>query len=248
MRNIFARTGVHTGGQRGFLRSLSRLIVFGVLGFSAVIALLSLPATTQLLMDRLEVFPPITVSSLTAAMRDPPGAIVILSAGRRVYAPEFGTETLDELSLERVRYGALLARATRLPVLVSGGLGGEGRPSLAQLMADALRSDYGIAAQWLESRSANTAENAILSAEILRSAGIKRVILVTHAWHMKRARAAFLANGISVLPGPTAFYGPAGNQDSLLRFFNPDVKSLRMSAFALHEIVGFQWYRLRYGF
>jgi len=151
-------------------------------------------------------------------MRDPPGAIVILSAGRRVYAPEFGTETLDELSLERVRYGALLARATRLPVLVSGGLGGEGRPSLAQLMADALRSDYGIAARWLESRSVNTAENAILSSEILRSAGIKRVILVTHAWHMKRANAAFIANGISVLPGPTAFYGPAGSEDSLLRF------------------------------
>jgi len=247
MRNIFARTGVQTGGQRGFLRFLSRLLVLGVLGFSAVIALLSLPATTQLLMDHLEVFPPITVSSLTAAMRDPPGAIVILSAGRRVYAPEFGTETLDELSLERVRYGALLARATRLPVLVSGG-GGEGRPSLAQLMADALRSDYGIQARWLESRSVNTAENAIFSSEILRSAGIKRVILVTHAWHMKRANAAFLANGISVLPGPTAFYGPAGDEDSLQRFFDPDVKSLRMSAFALHEIIGSQWYRLRYGF
>jgi len=248
MRNIFARTGVQTGRQHGFLRFLSRLLVLGVLGFSAVVALLSLPATTQLLMDHLEVFPPITVSSLTVAMRDPPGAIVILSAGRRVYAPEFGTETLDELSLERVRYGALLARATRLPVLVSGGLGGEGRPSLAQLMADALRSDYGIAARWLESRSVNTAENAILSSEILRSAGIKRVILVTHAWHMKRANAAFIANGISVLPGPTAFYGPAGSEDSLLRFFDPDVKSLRMSAFALHEIIGSQWYRLRYGF
>ena len=248
MRNIFARTGVQTGRQHGFLRFLSRLLVLGVLGISAVVTLLSLPVTTQFLMDHLEVFPPITVSTLTAAMRDPPGAIVILSAGRRVYAPEFGTETLDELSLERVRYGALLARATRLPVLVSGGLGGEGRPSLAQLMADALRSDYGIAARWLESRSVNTAENAILSSEILRSAGIKRVILVTHAWHMKRANAAFIANGISVLPGPTAFYGPAGNEDSLLRFFDPDVKSLRMSAFALHEIIGSQWYRLRYGF
>jgi|SRR5882724_5193744 len=248
MRNIFARTGVQTGRQHGFLRFLSRLLVLGVLGICAGVTLLSLPVTTQFLMDHLEVFPPITVSSLTAAMRDPPGAIVILSAGRRVYAPEFGTETLDELSLERVRYGALLARATRLPVLVSGGLGGEGRPSLAQLMADALRSDYGIAARWLESRSVNTAENAILSSEILRSAGIKRVILVTHAWHMKRANAAFIANGISVLPGPTAFYGPAGSEDSLLRFFDPDVKSLRMSAFALHEIIGSQWYRMRYGF
>jgi uncharacterized SAM-binding protein YcdF (DUF218 family) len=114
-------------------------------------------------------------------------------------------------------------------------------------MANALRSDYGIEARWLEPRSANTAQNAIFSSEILRSAGIRRVILVTHAWHMKRARAAFLGNGISVLPGPTAFYGPAGEEDTLLRFV-PHVRSLRMSGFAMHEIIGSQWYRLKYGF
>lgn len=247
MRNIFAKPGAETGGQRDFLRLFSRLLVSGVFALCAIVALFSLPSTTQFLMDRLEVYPPITSSSLAAAMRDPPGAIVILSAGRRVYAPEFGAETLDELSLERVRYGALLARVTRLPILVSGGLGGAGKPPLAQLMADALRSDYGIQARWLESRSVNTAENAILSSEILRSSGIRRVILVTHAWHMKRASTAFLANGISVLPGPTAFYGPAGDEDTLLRFV-PRVASLRMSAFALHEIIGSQWYHLRYGF
>jgi uncharacterized SAM-binding protein YcdF (DUF218 family) len=64
---------------------------------------------------------------------------------------------------------------------------------------------------------------------------------------MNRARAAFLGNGMSVLPGPTAFYGPGGDEDSLLRFV-PRVKSLYMSAYALHEIIGRQWYRLRYGF
>jgi uncharacterized SAM-binding protein YcdF (DUF218 family) len=113
-------------------------------------------------------------------------------------------------------------------------------------MADALRTDYGIEARWLETRSANTAENAIFSSEILRSAGIKKVILVTHAWHMKRAQAAFLANGMSVLPGPTAFYGPGGDNGFL--GFMPRVQALRMSGFALHEIIGSQWYRLKYGF
>ena len=247
MRNIFAQTGAQTGGKRTPLRRITHAIAVGALILSAGVALFSLPLTTQFLMDRLEVFPALTSSSLAAAMRDGPGAIVILSAGRRIYAPEFGAETLDELSLERVRYGALLAKETHLPVLVSGGLGGGIRPSLAQLMANALRLDYGIDVRWLESRSANTAENAIFSSEILRSAGITRVILVTHAWHMKRAREAFVANGMSVLPGPTAFYGPAGDEDTLLRFV-PRVQSLRMSAFALHEIVGSQWYHLRYGF
>jgi uncharacterized SAM-binding protein YcdF (DUF218 family) len=247
MPHIFTKIGARRGDQMDLLRFFRRLLVLGVLVLSAMVAVLALPVTTQFLMDRLEVFPPITPASLAAAMVDPPGAIVILSAGLRVYAPEFGTETLDELSLERVRYGALLARTTRLPILVSGGLGGEGRLPLATVMAVALLSDYGIQARWLESRSANTAENAIYSSEILRSAGVKRVILVTHAWHMKRASAAFIANGMSVLPGPTAFYGPAGDEDTLLRFF-PRVQTLRMSALALHEIIGRQWYRLKYGF
>jgi uncharacterized SAM-binding protein YcdF (DUF218 family) len=64
---------------------------------------------------------------------------------------------------------------------------------------------------------------------------------------MKRASAAFLGSGMSVLPAPTAFYGPAGEEETLLRFV-PSAQALRMSAFALHEIVGSQWYRLRYGF
>jgi uncharacterized SAM-binding protein YcdF (DUF218 family) len=64
---------------------------------------------------------------------------------------------------------------------------------------------------------------------------------------MKRARAAFLGSGMSVVPAPTAFYGPAGDEETLLRFV-PSAGALRMSAFALHEIIGGQWYRLKYGF
>ncbi len=238
MRNAIAQTG----GQLSPLRRIGHIFVVGALFLSACVALFSLPLTTQFLMDSLEIFPALAPSSLAAATSNGPGAIVILSAGRRRYAPEFGAETLDELSLERVRY-----EQTHLPVLVSGGLGGNGEPSLAMLMADALRADYGLEARWVESRSVNTAENAIFSSEILRPAGITSVILVTHAWHMNRARAAFLGNGISVLPGPTAFYGPAGDEDDLSRFV-PHVDSLQMSAYALHEIIGRQWYRLRYGF
>ncbi|MBK7593641.1 MAG: YdcF family protein, partial [Betaproteobacteria bacterium] len=48
-------------------------------------------------------------------------AIVIPGGGVRRNAPEYGGDTLGRLTLERVRYGARLAKQTGLPLLVTGG-------------------------------------------------------------------------------------------------------------------------------
>ena len=153
--------------------------------------------------------------------------------------------TLDALSLERLRYGAHLAKRSRLPILLSGGEG-EDDPPLSELMARVLEDDYGLRARWLEGRSKTTAENAVFSAAMLRSEGIHCVVLVTHAWHMPRARAAFAANGMSVIPAPTAFY----QQPSFDGWQNyvPNSNAFRMSGYAFHEIVGRLWYAVRYGY
>ena len=145
-----------------------------------------------------------------------------------------------------LRYAAYVARQTGLPVLVSGGAVSRAQIPLALLMADMLGRDYGVKAKWLESRSTNTAENAIFSSEMLKRQGINRVILVTHAWHMERARAAFLANGMSVIAAPTAFYGLG--RINLPFDLLPNLTALRMSGYAIHENVGIVWYRLRYGY
>jgi len=217
------------------------------LSAGAVCLILSLPAVSDGLIDSLQVFPALNPAAIRDVSSGPPTAIVILSAGRRTYAPEFGGQTADEITLERVRYGAKLARETHLPVLVSGGAPGAEKVPLAQLMADLLQTDYGIDAKWQESQSVNTAENAIYSAAILKGAGINRAVLVTHAWHMKRAYAAFVANGISVIPAPTAFYGrPA--EPSLASDFEPNMRAFRDSGYAIHEIIGGYWYAIRYGY
>lgn len=208
--------------------------------------LLSVTPVSALLIDQMQVIPPLTAPELTAATSGAASAIVILSAGRRTYAPEFGGATVDSLSLERVRYGALLARMTGLPVLVSGGIARAGEPSLAQIMAGALEQDYGLTARWQEVKSETTAENAIYSAGMLKEAGIIRVVLVTHAWHMKRAQAAFAANGMTVIPAPTAFYRPP--RENMLRQLLPSMAAFRMSGYAIHEIVGSLWYAARYGY
>jgi uncharacterized SAM-binding protein YcdF (DUF218 family) len=225
---------------------VTRIGIAGALLALAVTMSLGLPVVSTALIDGLQIYPALAENEIESAAQGPPAAIVILSAGRRSYAPEYGGETVDNIALERIRYGATLARRTGLPVLVSGGLIEDGRIPLARLMADVLMRDYALEAKWQEGRSGTTAENAIFSSEILKQAGIMRVVLVTHAWHMKRARDAFAAQGMTVIPAPTAFYGRTPSD--LMQTLTPSFAALRMSGYAIHEIVGGLWYSLRYGY
>ena len=231
-----------------FLRKRGRhAAIVLLLSVGTVCLILSMPAVSDGLIDSLQVFPALSPAEFGDLSGGAPTAIVILSAGRRTYAPEFGGQTADEVTLERVRYGAKLARETHLPVLVSGGAPQAEDVPLAKIMADVLQTDYGIDAKWQESQSVNTAENAIYSADILKRAGIRRAVLVTHAWHMKRAYAAFVANGLSVIAAPTAFYGRP-DQPSLAYDFEPNMRAFRDSGYAIHEIIGGYWYAIRYGY
>ena len=59
--------------------------------------------------------------------------------------------------------------------------------------------------RWVEAQSLSTYENAQLSTRMLQQAGIGKIYLVTHAWHMPRATSAFEAAGMQVVPAPTRF-------------------------------------------
>ena len=78
---------------------------------------------------------------------------------------------------------------------------------------------------------------------LLRQAGISKVLLVTHAWHMPRAQWSFEANGIDVVPAPTGFTPPAQWK---LRDLIAGAHSLHESAYAVHEWSGRLWYGLSY--
>jgi uncharacterized SAM-binding protein YcdF (DUF218 family) len=243
---LVGKSGVHAGKTRLVKRVLLAMLIAWIAGE----LVLSTPLAAGILFSTLQIDLPLSQADLNSLSAGQPAAIVILAAGRRPNATEFeglrGNETLDPLSLERVRYGAYLGHKTGLPILVSGGLSGPADPSLASLMADTLSSDYGIRAKWLEDRSSNTAENAIFSAGVLKSAGITRVILVTHAWHMKRSEKAFAANGLSVKPAPTAAYD--SSRSDILSEITPGLGTLRMSGYAIHEIIGIAWYSFKYGY
>lgn len=193
--------------------------------------LLATPFTVGLLLRPLE--SPTALDLETARNAQ---AIVILAGGQRRNAPEFGGATVNRLTLERLRYGARLARRSGLPILVTGGAP-TGQTPEALLMKDALERDFGLKVRWTESASLDTRDNARHSATILKDAGIDRVLLVTHAAHMPRAAAEFRAAGVEVIPAPTAWLGgPGGNEEVL--DFAPGATAAYAGWYAVHEWLG----------
>lgn len=176
-----------------------------------------------------------------ARLPDGAQAIAVLSADMDVGAMEYGGQTVGPMTMQRIRYAALLQRATGLPLLASGGL----LPSHSEPHADSMRrvleGELGVRVRWCENRSLTTAENAGYSAALLRAAGITRILLVTHAWHMPRARACFARHGVETIPAPTAF--ARWPTDPLVACL-PRWSGQRDVALALHEWLGRAFYAL----
>jgi uncharacterized SAM-binding protein YcdF (DUF218 family) len=134
-------------------------------------------------------------------------AIVVLGAGRDGNAPEYGSSNLTSQSLERLHFGLWLGRETGVPVAFSGGVGwgDTGATTEADVAERIAARDFGLPLKWLEDQSRDTRENALRSVALLKRAGVKRIILVTHGWHMPRALRLFesaAAGEIEILPAP----------------------------------------------
>jgi uncharacterized SAM-binding protein YcdF (DUF218 family) len=199
------------------------------------LVVLSLPFTAGWLMHPLQMYPALDPGKLPGDAE----AIVILSADMQPRAPEYGVDIVGPATLERVRYGAYLHHRTGKPVLVSGGQVQMLTTPLGIQMEETLTKEFNVPVRWTESRSMTTHENAAYSAELLKRDGVSRVLLVTHAWHMRRAMAAFRAEGLEPIAAPTRFIRPPL---PLAIDFVPNASSLRASYYAIHEWLGLLWY------
>ncbi len=215
-------------------RRLGRaLFAFGLVA----LYLLSTPYVGSLLLGSLQVHKALGPNP---QMEDI-GAIVVLGAGVYREAPEYGAETPDSLTLARIRYGAKLHRDLGLPLLVTGGsVRPTGRP-VGVVMQESLERDFVVPVKWVETESKNTFENAKSSSQILGLAGITKVYLVTHAWHMLRAKGVFEAAGLQVVPAPMGFVSSPGPE---LGDFVANPAGLVMSYYAVYEGIGLLWYAL----
>lgn len=119
---------------------------------------------------------------------------------------------------ERLTEGLRLAkRFPEAKVLLSGGgallgpLGGEIPTEAATMAAFLALHDVAGPRVRLEDQSRNTADNAALSYALAQPAPTERWVLVTSAWHMPRAMAAFERAGWSNLTAwPVDFTHPPG--------------------------------------
>lgn len=201
---------------------------------AALILLLATPAVAGLLRWTLE------RELLTApGTGAPPGAIIILGAE---VSRGPGGATVGPLTLERLRAGAALHRRTGLPLLVTGGVLSAGDPALGALMARSLTDDFATPARWIEAQAADTRGNAAFSAAMLTAEGIGSAYVVSHAWHLPRARAAFARLGFGAWPAPIDFSRASVDKVS---DWLPRADHLSESAFALREWAGRAVYALR---
>ena len=189
---------------------------------------LSVPFVSYQLMPLLDPSPPLDIKEARRAQ-----AIVILGGGIRRNASEYGTDTLGLLTLDRVRYGARIAKITGLPILVTGG-STQGGEKEATLMRDALKNEFGIRVRWSEDQSLNTQENAAFSAAILANEKIRHIVLVTHNFHMSRAKSYFSTTGLSVIPAPTTILN--GKPEWPSDYF-PGIAGLQASYYICHELL-----------
>ena len=207
--------------------------------------LLSLPVVSFHLFQWLEA--PYLEASYKTASTDKAldvDAVVILGAGRQRNSPEYEADQVSYHSLWRLRYGASLAKQLQLPVIVSGGLVRSYETiSEAAIGAKVLSEELGVTDIMLEEQSRNTWQNAQYTATLLEEKEFENVILVTHAYHMRRAELAFAHFDLKVTPMPTGFFSEGGSKqfDDWL----PGAPSLQRSRIALHEYIGLLVYRFK---
>ncbi|GAB3690879.1 YdcF family protein [Spirosoma flavus] len=96
----------------------------------------------------------------------------------------------------------------------------------------------------LENKSRNTRENALFSTRMLQLRfRTNQCLLVTSAWHMRRAVGCFQKAGVSVTPFPTSFIG---NRRSFSpgEWLLPHEESFLDAYYLIREMIGFLTYRI----
>jgi uncharacterized SAM-binding protein YcdF (DUF218 family) len=171
-------------------------------------------------------------------------AIVVLAGAHVEDAQEYHQDAISPTEVLRLRFAVDIAKATHLPILITGGTPHPGGISEATLMAEALNRYFGIQARWIEDKSLTTAGNALFSHQILARERINRIFLVTNAMHLRRARESFEKAGFVVIGAAMGYATDLGSEGSLEGWV-PSTEGWLVTSQLVHEIVGLAWYKLR---
>jgi uncharacterized SAM-binding protein YcdF (DUF218 family) len=216
--------------------------ILGVLciasGFILLYGVCINPVSTALIKPLESAYPPLRDTEKIDAK-----AIVVLGGGVRDVS-WLGLEAQPGFySLERMVKGVELYGKTHIPLMFVGGSGDPARPDLKEATAMA-HTAMRLGVPGRDIRIENNARNTLESARALkRVLNGDRIILVTSAYHMKRAVAFFKKQGFDVIPAPTGYFE---ERRPLTGYsFIPGIDNLYASSAALSEYLSFRWYALR---
>lgn len=200
----------------------------------------SFPVCDSLVSSLEKDFPPVPIENVEQA-----DAIVVLG-GMINTVSKFSNRVELTGSADRLTDSILLWKAGKAKyILFTGGSGILFEQELKEAsFAEKFLLDFGIPQSQilLESESRNTFENGLYTKKILEEKKLKRIILVTSAFHMKRSVAIFKKLGIDVIPFPTDYR-------TLRTGFNwetfvPSTGALDTTTFSLKEWIGilaYEW-------
>jgi uncharacterized SAM-binding protein YcdF (DUF218 family) len=182
-------------------------------------------------------------------------AIVVLGGSTlSQMPPRPWVEVLDEG--DRVLYAAKLYREGKAPkVILSGGridwrMSGPSESNDMAILLETMGVPQSAILQ--DPTSLNTYENAVNVKQIMATQGIRRVLLITSAFHMPRSLRIFQKLGIEAIAAPTDFSVTEASirelqstvEGTVLNII-PDVEKLRRTTRVLKEYVGMVIYWLK---
>ena len=201
--------------------------------------------TTRLLGGRLEKpYPPSLAADLPKA-----DAVIVLGGG--INADDSGKMIYPELHMaaDRAWHAARIYKAGRAPYVVTTGAGSSESDRILLL-------DLGVPDSVIiqENKARNTEEHVALVSALLKQKYPKKkshfkVLIVTSAWHMRRALLNFEQSDLDVMPAPADHECTmcASGPVKFVNFF-PNAESFVLNSCIFKEYLGYQLYRLKYLF
>ena len=230
-----AVVGLRWSGRR---RLASGLVLAGV----AILLVFSLAPVANALQHATEDDAP---SSFRAG--EPYDAVVLLCGVVDLTATKPGGPPALSEGVERLlaTYDLLRKDQARVVVITGGAFDGDSASLTEASVLGRQLIDWGISPDRiiLEEKARNTHENAVFAKRIVEEHGWHKVLVVTSAFHMRRAKECFNAVGLRVDTLPVDFraYDPERAKLNLL----PRAEYLDQSSVAIRELFGRVVYRVR---
>lgn len=202
------------------------------------IYILSIPFTGEIIVRTLEkkYNPPEKINA---------DVIVMLGGGAILDVPNINQKgQVSGSAANRLLSTASLYMKTKLPMILTGGQvfpasGNESQIARNQLILLNVPADKII----IEDKSRSTLENAKYIAPILKKGGFKKPLLVTSAFHMKRAMIIFKGQKIEPVPYPTDYKVNLRQTINTSKFI-PSIDGLCLSVIGIKELQGLLYLKL----